>query len=254
MELAVDLHHLSDPPSPATLPADLPTTSTATRHELAAALGDRVAPVGLARERLLPAPDVLADLFPEGGLVRGRAVACAGPAATSLALGLVAPAVAAGAWLAVIDVPSIGLDAACEHGIALERIVAVRSMHATTGRWPEIVGAAADGFDVLLLRVPADVPPATMRKVAVRLRRRGVVTVVLGDPGALECEGALVTGATRWEGLGGGHGHLRRRTVEVRAVGRRMPGRRACTALLPTDRGALAAVEVSHAPALATVS
>ena len=153
------------------------------------ALAERVAPLALAGERTLPVAEAFAELFPERGLVRGRTLACSGQAATSLALALAAPAVAAGSWLAAIDVPTIGLDAASEFGIALERVVAVRAD--AVRRWPDVVAAAADGFDLLIARVPADVSPSAMRKVATRLRQRDVVMLVLGDPGALSCDGVL---------------------------------------------------------------
>jgi hypothetical protein len=197
------------------------------------ALADHVAPLTLARDRLLPVDQEFAELL--GGLVRGRTLACRGAAATSTALALVAPAVRAGAWLAVIDLPTLGLDAACELGVPLERVVSVRTDAGSVepDRWPEVVAAAADGFDVLLVRVPADVPAGTVRKLAVRLRRRDVVTVVLGDPGPLPCDGTLETGAITWSGLGDGHGHLRRRRMTVQVSGRRVPGRRRCELALP---------------------
>jgi len=197
-----------------------------------AALGDRVAPLAMAHERTLPVPDALGGLFVEGGLVRGRTLACRGPAATSTALTLVAPAMASGAWMAVIDVPTVGLDAACELGVPLERVVAVGT-DGDAARWSDVVAAAADGFDILLVRVPADVPPATVRKLAVRLRQRDVVTIVLGDPGSMAHDGIIETEASQWSGLGDGHGHLRARDVAVQASGRRLPGRRRCRLELP---------------------
>jgi hypothetical protein len=205
-------------------------------------LAARVAPLALARERTLPVSDAFAELFPERGLVRGHTIACSGPAATSLALALVAPAVAAGSWLATIDVPTIGLDAASEFGVALERVVAVDTSgrSGTSGpaderaaRWPDIVAAAADGFDLLIARVPAGVSASAMRKVATRLRQRDVVMLVLGDPGALSCDGVLDAGDAEWSGLGDGHGHLRRRRLVVEASGRRLHGRRRCHLALP---------------------
>ena len=159
-------------------------------------------------------------------------MACSGRAATSLALALVAPAVAAGSWLAAIDVPTIGLDAASEFGVALERVVAVRTGD-QSARWPDVVAAAADGFDLLITRVPADVSPAAMRKVATRVRQRDVVMLVLGDPGALSCDGVLDADAAEWVGLGDGHGHLQRRRLVVEASGRRLHGRRRCQLALP---------------------
>ncbi len=186
-----------------------------------AALTERVAPVVLARERTMPVGDELAGLFAEGGLVRGRTVACQGPAATSTALALVAAAITAGAWMAVVDLPTIGLDAASELGVPLERVVAVGT-GGDPARWVEVVAAAADGFDVLLVRVPSELSAAGSRKLTVRLRQRDVVTIVLGDPGAMSCDGVLHTDAPQWAGLGDGHGHLRERRVVVQASGRRL--------------------------------
>jgi hypothetical protein len=187
-------------------------------------LGDRVAPVTLARERIVPVPDALTELFSEGGLVRGRILTCTGHAATSLGLTLVAPAVRAGAWLAVVDLPAIGLDAASELGLPLERVVAIDTGRSAE-RWPEIMAAAIDGFEMLLTCTPAEVHPSAMRKVATRVRQRGAVMIVLGEPGAVHSDGDLHTASSGWTGVGDGHGHLRERTVQVQASGRRFPGR-----------------------------
>ncbi len=201
-----------------------------------AALAERVAPLAMARERTLPVAGEFVELFAERGLVRGRSFACSGPAATSLALALAAPAVASGSWLATIDVPTIGLDAASEFGVVLERVVAVCTgdlPDQQAARWPDVVAAAADGFDLLITRVPGGVSPAAVRKVATRVRQRDVVMLVLGDPGALTCDGVLDASTIAWEGLGDGHGHLQHRQLVVEASGRRLHGRRRCRLVLP---------------------
>ena len=208
-----------------------------------AALGDRVAPVSMARERVLPVVGHAAELFSEGGLVRGRVLSCRGMAATSASLDLVAAAVAAGSWMAVIDVPTLGLDAASELGVPLERIVAIDTAlgEKTTeanraeraARWADVVAAAADGFEVMLTRVPAEVTASTVRKVATRLQQRGVVMLVLGDPGPLVCDGVIDTTEQVWSGVGAGWGHLQQRTVDMSASGRRVPGRRCVSLALP---------------------
>lgn len=199
------------------------------------ALSGAVAPLTLARERLLPVPGTCADLFPEGGLVRGRTFACQGAAATSLALALVAPAMADGAWLAMIDLPTVGLDAARELGVPLERIVAV---HAGDGaerahRWPDVVAAAADGFDVILASVPPGVTPSVARTLSSRIRQRESVLIVLGEPDAVPVDGVLHASTAEWNGLGAGHGHLCQRRLTVRSWGRRMPGERSSRLALP---------------------
>jgi hypothetical protein len=133
-------------------------------------------------------------------------------------------------------VPTIGLDAASEFGVALERVVAVSTgglPDQRAARWPDVIAAAADGFDLLITRVPAGVSPAAVRKVATRVRQREVVMLVLGDPGVLTCDGVLDAGAVEWQGLGDGHGHLQHRRLVVEASGRRLHGRRRCRLALP---------------------
>lgn len=186
-------------------------------------LGQLVSPVSMAHERVLPVAAELAELLPEGGLVRGRVMACRGVAATSLALAAIAPATSVGSWVAIVDVPTLGLDAARESGVALERIVAVSS-RSEPDRWADLVVAASDGFDLVLTRVPNGVRASAARTVSSRVRRNGAVVVVLGDPGVVGCDGVLETVHVSWDGLGRGYGHLRRRTVDVRVSGRRIPG------------------------------
>ena len=95
------------------------------------------------------------------------------------------------------------------------------------------MGAAVDGFDLVLTRVPAalrhDRRPAAVRKLGSRLQQKGAVVVTLGAPGALGGDIELTTQRTVWAGLGDGTGHLHRRVIDVEAAGRRMPGRRSCS-------------------------
>lgn len=225
--------------------------------DVLAALGDRVAPVSMARERTLPVAPGYADLFPEGALVRGRVLSCTGAAATSIALGLIAPSMAAGSWMAVIDVPTLGMDAASELGVPLERLVSITTDpgDGTGTNWADVVAAAADGFDVLLTRVPADVRAGTVRKIATRLQQRGVVMIVLGDPGPVVCDGVLDSGTQVWAGLGAGWGYLQQRSVDVVATGRRLPGRRHRVMVLPAPGPVLAEpVEPVAVPELSNAS
>ena len=115
----------------------------------------RVAPTVLAGEQTMPVAAELAELFAERALVRGRTLACTGPAATSAAMAVVAAPVIAGSWLAVVDVPTFGLDAASEAGIPLERVVAIATDSETaTAGWVEVMAAAVDGFDIVVSHLP----------------------------------------------------------------------------------------------------
>ena len=216
-----------------------------------AALEERIAPVTAAGERTVTAPAALADLFPEGGLVRGRALACRGAAATWVAMMLAAPSVAGGAWLAVIDVPELGLDAAAESGIPLERIVRIDT-GGVPSVWADSVAAACDGFEILLTSLSAvrgRLAPTTARKVLTRVRQRAAVLLVVGEHGPLECDGVVEGIDGPWSGLGAGHGHLRQRQLRIAASGRRIPGVRHCTVRLPLTAPSGAAVLADETPA-----
>jgi hypothetical protein len=169
----------------------------------------------LADERLLPVVPALQPLLPSGGLRRGTTVAV--PSSAALALALVAGASAAGSWVAAVGLPDLGMVAAVETGIALERLALVPSPGARA--WPAVVAAFLDAVDVVLVRSPPRLPAAQARRLAARARERGAVLVPLGawsEPADLR----LAVTASAWQGLGQGHGHLRARQVEVAIAGR----------------------------------
>ncbi|CAN5911591.1 hypothetical protein BH23ACT2_BH23ACT2_18550 [soil metagenome] len=211
-------------------------------------LGDRVRPLAAARERVLPVPPALAPLLPQGGLQRGTTVATGGVAATSLALALVGPVTAPGAvggsWVAVVGVEDLGLLAAAELGVDLERVLLV----AATGpeAWAPVVAALLDAVEVVLVRPPHPVGASLQRRLTGRARERGSVLVqVGGHTGAWSQGPDLVVSAPHatWEGLGDGHGHLRARRVVVTVTGRRGADRPRWAELwLPGPDGAIAEV------------
>lgn len=206
----------------------------------------------LASGRMLPVVDAIAPLLPAGGLVRGRAVACDGAAAMSLALSLAVEATAAGSWLAIVDVPTLGLEAADELGIALERVVridpgAVPRGHAG-GRaageaWAELTAAAFDGFELVVTRVPRRLNAGHARRVHARLQAREAVLIALGDPGPFNVDVELQAVDPRWDGVAAGWGHLRGRRVAVTATGRRVPSPRQAALWLPGPDGTVALAE-----------
>src|SRR5687768_2905199 len=140
-------------------------------------LAERVRPVTLSGDQALPVVPALAPLLPDG-LRRGTTVAVGGPAgATSLALAVCAGPSEAGSWAAVVGMPSLGLVAAAEAGIALERLLVVD--HPPAGSWATVVAALAEAVDVVLA-APASVRQGDARRLAARLRERGSVLVLTG--------------------------------------------------------------------------
>jgi hypothetical protein len=169
----------------------------------------------LADERLLPVVPALQPLLPGRGLRRGTTVAVGRSAA--LALALVAGASAAGSWVAAVGLPDLGIVAAAETGIALERLALVPAPGAKA--WPTVVAVLLDAVDVVLVRSPAGLPAGQARRLAARARERGAVLVPFGawsEPVDLR----LAVATSAWLGLGQGHGRLQARRVEVVVVGR----------------------------------
>ena len=199
----------------------------------------------LAGERLLPVVPALQALLPGRGLRRGSTVAVNRSAA--LALALVAGASAAGSWVVAVGLPDLGMVAAAEAGIALERLALVPAPGARA--WPTVVAALLDAVDVVLVRSPAGLPAGQARRLAARARERGAVLVSLGAwSEAPDLWLAVATSA--WQGLGQGHGRLEARLVEVVVGGRGAAARERRAGLwLPAPDGT-----VASAPAGAVAS
>jgi hypothetical protein len=211
---------------------------------------DVTSSITLAHDRYLPVDEAFATLLPDPGLVRGRIVACTGAAATSLALALASRATTTGSWLAVVGMAPIGIEAARELDVAIDRLVAVDANGCRPDEWADRVAAAADGFE-LILTMPPTGAERVIRKVRQRIQARGAVLLTVSS-----CAGAdVVLGVTagEWEGLGRGYGHLRRRRVVVRAGGRRVPRQIECELWLPGITGRPELIEPA-APTMATAS
>ena len=193
-----------------------PTTESGQPRAWLGELSERVRPVTLAGEQLLPVPRALEPLLPDRGLRRGGTVVVDGSLA--LALALVAGASAAGSWVVAVGLPDLGVVAADEAGIALERFALVPKVGAAA--WGTVVAALLDAIDVVLVRPPARLPAAVARRLAARARERRSVLLPVGAAWPISPDLRLTVTASRWEGLGQGYGRLQARRVEVAAAGR----------------------------------
>lgn len=216
------------------------------RARLAAVL-PRLGATSSAAERVLAVHPALAGVLPEG-VMRGTTLHCAGRAASSLAALVAAGPVAAGAWAAVLGVPTLSAAAWHETGVALHRVVQVREPRAAPfdeGRWAQVLAAAIDGFDVVVADVVHRLQPVTIRRVQARAQARGVVLVVIGRLGGAVADLQL-TATGDWRGLGRGHGHLQVRRVALELAGRRLPRARRDTIWLPGPGGQIERVDTEQ--------
>lgn len=209
-------------------------TERTTRLQRLARVAERARPVSLAHERLLPVLPAIAGLLPDGGLRRGSTVAVAG--STSLALALAAGPSGAGSWCAVVGTPSLGLVAAAELGVALERFPLI----AVSGRaWTRAMAASLEAFDLVLAWPIAGLSGAEVRRLSALGRERGAVVVACGPGWPERADLRLEAVRSDWLGLERGHGRLRARRLEVMVTGRGASsvGRRAVLWLPGADGG-----------------
>lgn len=179
---------------------------------------ERIRPPVLADERTLPVVEPLQALLPTG-LVRGTTVAVG---ERSLALALAAGPAASGTWVAALGLGDLGLVAAAEHGLALDRFVVVADP-GDRDRWVAATATLVDAFGLVLLGSPPRLAAGVVRRLTARARDRGAVLVVVADdrrswPAPPDVH--LQVTDPRWDGLGQGHGHLRGRRVVGTATGR----------------------------------
>lgn len=157
---------------------------------------------------------------------------------TSLMLALLAEASRAGSWCAVVGLPELGVAAAAELGVQLERLALVPH---PGDRWSEVVAALLDGFDVVTVAVREPVAPKLAGRLSARARQRGSVLLPMGPWDSadlvLEPVGAV------WQGLGPGHGRLKCRHMTIAARGRGAAARpREVDVWLPASSGEIAPV------------
>lgn len=211
----------------------------------------------------LPVVPPLAGLLPGAGLRPGSTVAIPEPGgATSLLLALLAEASAAGAWVGIVGRPDLGMVAAAEAGLALERVALVPAPGADL---VAVTMALLDGMDIVAVAPEGPVapfarvrsgPPVVVRaaerqRLAARARQRGAVLVALGPWQGADLE--LHCSDRAWTGLAAGRGRLRSCATVVRRGGRGSAGRAREARLLLPDAEGRAGAGVEPVPVAAPI-
>ncbi|HVB07062.1 MAG TPA: hypothetical protein VNF07_12525 [Acidimicrobiales bacterium] len=224
--------------------APLPRASTEQREELRA-LALRHQGPQLAGERFVPLLPPLAALLALPGLQRGSTVLIENspfPGSTALALALLAAASSEGLWCAVLGLPELGLAAAAELGVCLERLVLVPD---AGGREAMFLGTLLEGCDVVCATLQRPLPSLEARRLTARARERRGVLLLLprrrkrrSAPSWPEgCDLTLTVTGGSFVGLGAGEGRLAARRLEVAARRRRGGAARSGALWLPAADG-----------------
>lgn len=204
-------------------------------------LARHVQPITRKDDHRLPVHPALVPLLPTG-LQRGHVIAVDG--STSLMLLLVAAASTAGAWIGVVGLPGLGIAAAADLGVAVNRLALVPD---PGQHWPAAVVAMLEGTEIIVLGPPARPSRASVRRLVALARQRAVPLVIVGgwpDPPDLH----LAVTSSRWYGIEQ-VGFLQARRVEVTARGRGAASRPRRAALwLPGPDGRVAPANASADP------
>jgi hypothetical protein len=211
-------------------------------------LAGRVRPQAPAHERTLAVREDLAGLLPGGGLRRGSMTTVNSRA---LLHALIAEPSQSGSWVAFVGMESLGLAAAAEVGVVLDRVVVIDTGYGSAPREgavrelpPEVIAALVDAVDVVVLGPRAGISPRSCRRLEARARERGAVVLIEGPwPGTTDLDIEVL----RREpvGVGNGHGHLVGIRSEVAVVGRGSASqrRKGWIWLQGSDHGPFAATE-----------
>jgi len=176
------------------------------------------------------APRPLGAILDDGCLPRGAASVVTG--STSLLLALLATSQGTSDWLAVVGAPDLGMLAAADAGVALERVALVpRAGDDPAG----VVAALLDGMTYVVVGPDARLTTSERRRLLARARERGSGLVSVGpwEQAAVR----LDVVAHRWSGTDAGGGYLRRCELDVARTARGATDR--WTLTLPTPGGLL---------------
>lgn len=225
----------------------LPIHSSPSESLTVQELADRIRPVVLAREAVLPVIGPLQSLLPDAGLIRGSTLTVGGSGATSLALRLIAGPSQAGSWVAIVGLNDLAPVAVFEAGLDSERVAFIEP--GCSERLAELVAALIGAVDVIVLDARLSITASSSRRLASRCRERGSILVVVSPERERithwSADRSFLTSAVRWEGLGCGYGHLRSRRLHVEVSGRGRASRRLQhELLLPGVGGEVAIREV----------
>jgi len=186
-------------------------------------------------------PRPLGAILDDGWLPRGGASVVAG--STSLLLALLATSQGSADWVAFVGAPDVGMLAAADAGVALERVALVPR----TGDDPAgVVAALLDGMTYVVVGPDARLTVSERRRLLGRARERGAGLVSVGEWEQAAVRLAVV--AQRWTGVDHGAGYLRRCELDIARTARGITDR--WTLTLPRPGSALVdAVEGEARPA-----
>jgi hypothetical protein len=132
-----------------------------------------------------------------------------------LAFALAAGVTQADLWTAVAGIPDLGVIAAAETGVVLQRLALIPNPGA---QWARVIATLLDAIDLVITRPPTIYSQTVQHQLATRARERRSVLVVLGTWPSPDLN--LHVNHEPWIGLEAGAGYLQQRRARVITTGR----------------------------------
>lgn len=153
----------------------------------------------------LPTPSALRRVLPSLRIGGVHAVD-----SRSLALRMLAAAIPSGGWSAIVGLADVGVEAAADAGVPVERVVLVPQPGEA---WASAVAGFAEVLPVVLAAAPPRLAPAEAARLAARVRGADGCLLVLGDwP---QPASRIRTLGTAWGGVDDGLGRIRTARLEL---------------------------------------
>jgi hypothetical protein len=157
---------------------------------------------------VFPVSSGLDELFPHGGLRRGATYQI--DSSASLLWALLATATSRGVWCALVGMPDLGLAAAEDMGVNLDRVVLVPH---PAEHWLSVVSALIDVVGIVALG-PLSAPSDRMMGTLLgRLRDREATLLV--QSAWPRTDASISVSEHHWRGLGKGSGVLHEHRVGI---------------------------------------
>lgn len=137
-----------------------------------------------------------------------------------LALVCMGAAMPPGAWGAIVGMPDLGVEAAHDLGVPIDRVALVPHPGSS---WLDVVASLAEAMPVVLAASPGRVSPADAARLAARLRQASSTLLIAGPwPNA-----ATIVRSVRaeWRGLADGDGRIAAGTLLVETASGGAPSR-----------------------------
>lgn len=179
--------------------------------------------------RVIPVHSAVSSIFPRGGLNTGSVYSV--DSSTSLLWALLAEATQQGTWCAVVGMPDLGVAAAEELGVNVDRLVLVPS---PGSQWMAVLGALIDVVGVCALGAFPAPSERALSTLSGRLRERESTLLVRSSWPRVD---AALAVEHQWDGVEQGRGILREHHLRITATPR--PGQTALSCDVVIDHGGL---------------